>query len=150
MIEVLLYRLRLQPELHDSVIKHRSRLKWAVAHGLGNLCWDCLGVVLRYDDKFGKLPNHKSLLDFIATTDDPTLASQLGVVEPTIRDLENTVTKEVDGAISDIDVLIDFVVNEARKEWYVAILNTAKGKVFQGEPRGKKKGLTGPEGAMEY
>ena len=145
MIEVLLLRLLFQPELHDSVVKHRRRLQWAVKHGLGNLYWDCLGVILQYDEKFGKLPTRKSLLEFVTVTE----AKKLEVVGPIIKDIKTSVTPEAYDAISDIDVLIDFVFQEARKEWVVAFLNTAKGKVYASSKKGPK-GPEGPEAAMAY
>jgi hypothetical protein len=148
MIEVLLHQLLLQPELHDAVIKHRSRLKWAAAHG-HELSWELLDTILMYDEKFGKLPSNKALLEFCATSDDPILARRVGVISPALKDLDD-IPKEA--LVSDSDNLIDGVVKEARREFYLKVFNVAASKVSQGPSAkaGHEHDPYGPDGAMAF
>lgn len=154
MIEVLVLRLLFQPELHQVVDQHRRQLKWAARHGQGNFHWDILDTILLYDEKYAKLPSRKSLLEFCSASADTKMNNRRLLIEPPVRELTTAVPQEAVDAISDMDVLVDFVVEEARKEWYIAIFQGAIRKIHQGKPAGKAyppgEGLFGPEGAVAY
>jgi RecA/RadA recombinase len=149
MIDVLVYRLMFDTTLHETVVKHRSRLKWAAAHGEG-MMWTVLDSILLYDEKHNGLPTRKGLLEFCASSDDPLLAHRAELIEKPVREIRESAPPEVLAQYTDVDVLVNDCVATARKEFYTTILNSARQKVNQAPQAGKKDQLCGPDGAMAF
>jgi hypothetical protein len=114
---ILNMRLLFQTELHDAVVKHRSRLKWAAdAEKVDDSSyeWLILKTILVYDEKYGRLPSRKALIEFVQTTDDFFVSRQAEWFEPEIRALKENVDDGLLKQFTDPEVLITETIKEAR------------------------------------
>ena len=133
MIEVLLFRLFTEPDLHQAVIKHRQQLKWVATHGRDDGLYDVLDTILRYDEQHGKLPEKPTaLLEFCEMSADALLIQRSEALRPDLKRMKEVATQELRAEFTDIDVLIDHTVAEARKRYHVYIYERAKSLVNQG------------------
>jgi hypothetical protein len=141
MIDVLVYRL-LNEDLHDAVSKRRAELKWAatrVKHE-DNDYDSVLELILAYDERHGQCPpNAQALYDFAKTSDNFEINRAAGLKSA----LEGL--KEIDPVhlkhIRDVNVLIDEVVKDARKQYFLFAVDRVADIVNQGpSPRDPKTG----------
>jgi hypothetical protein len=150
MIEVLLFRLFTEPDLHQAVIKHRQQLKWVATHGRDDGLYDVLDTILRYDEQYGKLPEKPTaLLQFCDTSSDALLMQRSEALRPDLKRMKEVATSELRAEFTDIDVLIDYTVAEARKRYHTYVYERAKSIVNQG-PSASKDDPTGPDGALAF
>jgi hypothetical protein len=151
-IDILVHRL-LSENSHDALSKRRQDLKWAAAclKLEDNDFYTVLDLILRYDEKHGQCPpTRKALLEFAQTSDDFS-ANRCDVLRGTLEEL-----KEVEEVrlrvVRDINVLIDTVIKEARKQFFLFAAQSVADIVGQGpSPKdattGKKKHPSGCDDA---
>lgn len=147
MIEVLAYRLLTEPALHETVVKNRARLKWAAAHSNEGM-WDVIDTTVLYDEKYDKLPGRKALWEFVETSDDPIVSRRAEAIRLDLASLKD-VTEEARAQFTDISVLVDNMVTEARKLWHADMYHSAQIKVLQGAAATKGAKVKDPVGADE-
>lgn len=149
MIELLTYRLLTEPTLHDTVVKHRAKLKWAATHAVSNGMGDVLSVVLAYDAQHGKLPpNQRAVLEYCLTSTDFVVSRHGETINVWLEDLKRITAEDV-AAWSDIDSLIDYTVTQTRNSYHTYIYQRAV-NILLGGPSATKDDPTGPEAAMAF
>jgi len=146
------------PELYELFLKNRKTLLTIAQKPKldDNEYYKVLEFIIGYSEKYNKLPeNAKKLRDFIKNSPD------LDVTESWTASLVNAL-KELNNMdetrlklCGDFNVMIDNVINDARKDW---MLFTARrfcdivvnGPTLQQEKKGKDKVQSGPNDAKTY
>lgn len=120
MIEVLVYRL-LQENHHEAISKRRNDLKWAVncAKQDDNEHYKILAAILAYDEQHGQCPpNRKAIYEFATSSEDPELRMASEMMLAPLKDLKDIEEGRVK-ANSDINVLVENVIKDARIQFYL-------------------------------
>lgn len=146
---VLNYRLLSQPELHDTVIKNRQRLKWAAGIKKvedGGYAWEILQSILDYDEAHGKLPNRRALAEFVETSNDFFIAHRASWIREELRAFPDSVVQGDLDTYTDPDVLVAEVVKEARQQFHLYIAARYRGIVVQGPTQTKGRKDEEPSG----
>lgn len=141
MIDVLVYRL-LHENLHDAISKRRQDLKWAAIRPKhdDNDYDSVLELILAYDEQHGQCPpNPKALCEFCETSNDFD-ACRRETLRETLRGLNEIEPLRLK-SIQDANVLIDEVVKNARKQYFLFAADRVAQVVNQGpSPKDKKSG----------
>ena len=151
MIDVLVYRL-LQEDHHEAISKRRNDLKWA-ANCLkreDSEYYKILDVILAYDEQNGQCPPNKKAIDeFAKTSEDHALRMEWSeTIRAALKDL-NDIDETRRKAITDLNILIDRVVKDARIQFYLFAANYLEGIVLAGPTKkvGKFKDPSGCDDA---
>lgn len=122
MIEVLDYRL-LQENHHEAISKRRNDLKWAAAcmKRDDSEHYKILAAILAYDELHGQCPpNKKAIYEFVTSSEDPELRMVSDTILATLKGLNDIEEGRV-RANSDIHVLIENVIKDARIQFYLFV-----------------------------
>lgn len=118
----LVTRLLTDPSCHDEIIPHRAKLRECANPKLmpvrdSEYGWDILNAILDFSDKFGKLPTKETLYEWCLQSG----RSDLRWMRDSIREWDVTVLQE-SAAKKDIDALVDATVRQAKREYYLFIV----------------------------
>jgi len=106
-------------DVHDAVVRHRTRLEWVsrVSDALQYPHAVTLQTILMFDAKLGKCPDSLDVVrEFLEASDEQWAAQNVESLREEIKEL--SAAKQEDPTIKDLDVLIDSVVRETRKEYH--------------------------------
>ena len=151
MIDVLVYRL-LQEDHHEAISKRRDDLKWAanIEKRDDNEYYKILDVILAYDKQHGECPPNKKAIDeFAKTSEDHALRMEWSeTIRAALKDL-NDIDETRRKAITDVNILIDRVVKDARMQYFLFAADYVAGIVVAGPTKkvGKFKDPSGCDDA---
>jgi len=152
MIDVLVYRLLQGEDHHEAISKRRNDLKWA-ANCLkreDSEYYKILDVILAYDEQNGQCPPNKKAIDeFAKTSEDHALRMEWSeTIRAALKDL-NDIDETRRKAITDVNILIDRVVKDARIQYFLFAANHLEGIVLAGPTKkvGKFKDPSGCDDA---
>jgi KaiC/GvpD/RAD55 family RecA-like ATPase len=148
MIEVLVYRL-LQENHHEAISKRRNDLKWAAAcmKRDDSEYYKALAAILAYDEQHGQCPpNKKAICEFVSSSEDPELRLGAETILAALKDLNNIEAGRVK-ANSDINVLVENVIKDARIQFYLFVADYFAQVVLAGPTKkSPKTGKGDPSG----
>jgi len=136
MIEVLVYRL-LQENHHEALSKRRNDLKWAATcmKRDDSEYYKVLDAILAYDEQHGQCPpNKKAIHEFVTSSEDPELRMGSETILAALKDLNNLEEGRVK-ANSDINVLVENVIKDARIQFYLFAADYFAQVVLAAPPR---------------
>lgn len=152
MIDVLVYRLLQGEDHHEAISKRRNDLKWA-ANCLkreDSEYYKILDVILAYDEQNGQCPPNKKAIDeFAKASEDHALRMEWSeTIRAALKDL-NDIDETRRKAITDVNILIDRVVKEARIQFFLFAADYVAGIVVAGPTKkvGKFKDPSGCDDA---
>jgi KaiC/GvpD/RAD55 family RecA-like ATPase len=152
MIDVLVYRLLQGEDHHEAISKRRNDLKWAAncEKREDSEYYKILDVILAYDAQHGQCPpNKKAICEFVKTSEEHEL--RMGWSETILAALKdlNDIDEVRRKAITDVNVLIDRVVKEARIQFFLFGADYVAGIVVAGPTKkvGKFKDPSGCDDA---
>jgi len=152
MIDVLVYRLLQGEDHHEAISKRRNDLKWAanIEKRDDNEYYKILDVILAYDERHGECPpNKKAIHEFVKTSEEHEL--RMGWSETILAALKdlNDIDEARRKSITDVNVLIDRVVKEARIQFFLFAADYVAGIVVAGPTKkvGKFKDPSGCDDA---
>jgi len=122
MIDVLVYRL-LKENHHEAISKRRNDLKWAATcvKRDDSEYYKILDAILAYDEEHGQCPpNKKAIHEFVTSSEDPELRMGSETILAAMKDLNNLEEGRVK-ANSDINVLVENVIKDARIQFYLFV-----------------------------
>jgi KaiC/GvpD/RAD55 family RecA-like ATPase len=122
MIDVLVYRLLQGEDHHEAISKRRNDLKWAAncEKEDDSEYYKILDMILAYDEQYGHCPpNKKAVREFVTSSEEHELRMGWSeIISAALRDLKDIEEVRIK-ANSDINILIDNAIKDARKQFYL-------------------------------